>query len=87
MAYLWRWAIELYGRSGLGLGGVAPLSHRELRAWAENTGERPTRREVEALMRIDAALRGAKVVGAEKREAPKPSQSAAWPKRGERRSA
>jgi glutathione S-transferase len=68
--YLWRWAIELFARSGVGLSNVAPLSHQEVYAWMVTTGARPTPREVGALMRIDSALRGLK--GPKKKKGPPP---------------
>lgn len=58
VAYLWRWTIELVGRSGSGMAGAAPLSHEEIRAWAGLTGQHPTPREVGALMKLDRTMRG-----------------------------
>lgn len=56
VGYLWEWAMMLHGRSGVGMGGLAPLSYGTVAHWSALTGERPTRQEVEALMRIDAAM-------------------------------
>jgi hypothetical protein len=54
--YLWGWAMALYGRSGAGTAGFAPLSYQTLQAWSALTGNELTRWEVDALVRIDAAL-------------------------------
>lgn len=56
LAYLWEWVIALHGRSGVGMGGLAPLSYATIAAWAKLTGQRPLPYEVEALMALDAAL-------------------------------
>jgi hypothetical protein len=56
VAYLWDWALELHGRSGVGF-DLAPLTYETVSEWSEWSGERPTWREVQALMDIDRALR------------------------------
>jgi hypothetical protein len=53
------WLYQLYGRSGMGMDGAAPLSHEELRAFCEFYDIRPTPDEVEALMMLDTVLRTA----------------------------
>jgi hypothetical protein len=55
--YLWEWADEMAGRSGVGMSGIAPLSFTTIRDWSELTGGKPTRAEVEALTRLDAVIR------------------------------
>ena len=59
------WAHELHGRSGVGMGGVAPVSHREIEAWARLTHRQPTALEVEALRVLDAVLRHPEIGGDE----------------------
>lgn len=56
LRYLWDWARELHGRSGLGTAGVAPLSYTTVVHWSELTGNKPTHYEVDALMELDAIL-------------------------------
>lgn len=56
VAHLWRWAVELHGRSGGGMGGLMPLSYSELRAWAKLRDIRIRPHEVDALIRIDAVM-------------------------------
>lgn len=55
--YLYRWATELHGRCGVSMAGVNPVSHAEIRAWAELTGTDPRPYEVAAIIEIDAVLR------------------------------
>lgn len=57
LEYLYRWALELVGRSGVGMAGLAPLTYGTVMDWAALTGRRPRPFEVEALMRLDAILR------------------------------
>lgn len=57
LGYLLTWAHSLVGRSGVGMAGLAPLSHAEVVAWAALTDSRPEPWEIDALMEIDAALR------------------------------
>jgi len=56
MEYLWRWALELHGRSGAGMAGAAPLAFSTVMDWARLTGNDPDPLEVEALIAVDAAL-------------------------------
>lgn len=59
-AYLREWLYQLYGRSGVGgMGDTAPLSWREIHAWAEFHGLRPSPDELDALMLLDSVLRKA----------------------------
>lgn len=57
VAYLYDWALELHGRSGIGMEGVSPLSYVTVVTWAQLTGRDPQPDEVEALMLLDAVLR------------------------------
>lgn len=57
LGYLWRWASELYGKSGVSQFGVNPLTYSTLHAWALLTSQWPTPWEVRALMKVDTALR------------------------------
>jgi hypothetical protein len=57
LRYLYRWAAQLTGRSGIGFGAVAPLSYSELDAFCRLTGARPNRLDVEGLMLLDAVMR------------------------------
>ena len=77
------WARSLHGRSGIGFGGVAPLSPVVLEAWrvAMDLGDlHPL--EVEALMYLDAAMFDAGEPEQEKVTLP-PYQRHAWPTRKE----
>lgn len=56
-AYLRDWTFELVGRSGVGMGGAAPLSYTTVRDWALLTHRRPSAWEVEVLIRLDAVVR------------------------------
>jgi hypothetical protein len=57
LEYLRDWAYELVGRSGVGMGGAAPLSYTTIRDWALLTHRRPAAWEVDALIRLDAVIR------------------------------
>lgn len=91
--YLRTWSQRLHGRSGLGMGAIAPLSDVELVAWMIATGERPSPDEVEALMLLDAVRRDPSIVnkpvtadGAATQpvatpKASRPSPASRWPAR------
>jgi hypothetical protein len=49
LLYLWRWYDELSGQRG----GLEPLSHQELDAWARITQRQPSGWEVSVLRRMD----------------------------------
>jgi len=57
LRYLHDWLLQLHGRSGLGFGGIAPLSHQEVEAWARLRDVAPEPHEVEALMVLDGVKR------------------------------
>ena len=54
--YLWNWALQLYGRSGMSMAGLLPLSYTTIAAWAELTEQWPTPREVRALIQLDGEM-------------------------------
>lgn len=83
LAYLHGWAVELVGRSGLTMGGVAPVSHMEIQAWSALSGHVPTVLELEAIRRIDAVIRNPEPPKSED-DAPaltEPRVVKAWPTR------
>lgn len=55
--YLLGWSHELYGRSGVGMDGFAPLTWEALDAWARRTHRNPSPEECRALMQLDSAYR------------------------------
>lgn len=55
--YLWEWAGELVGRSGVGMEGYAPLSFATVESWARLTHRHPTPDDVHALFMLDAVMR------------------------------
>ena len=57
LEYLRDWTYALFGRSGVGMDGVAPLSWRELEAWERGTRYEPSLMDKVMLMRLDAILR------------------------------
>ena len=57
LRYVHDWLLQLHGRSGLGFGGIAPLSHQEVEAWARLRDVAPEPHEVEALMVLDGVKR------------------------------
>jgi hypothetical protein len=80
-AYLRDWLYQIYGRSGVGFGDVAPLSWQTVESWARITGNRPTADEVEMLMALDQTLRKAAAEAREK-EKPTPTKPASQGKNG-----
>ena len=75
LEYLWGWTLELYGRSGVSMAGLNPLTYQTLDAWARLTGRDPMPHEVEALILLDAALRSEP----DDTEADEPPEPPAWP--------
>jgi hypothetical protein len=57
VAYLYEWAMGLFGRSGIGMEGVAPLTFTTIESWARLTDRNLEPHEVEALLEIDLAMR------------------------------
>jgi hypothetical protein len=81
--YLWGWAIELHGRSGVGMNGLAPLTYEAIMSWAVLKSKRPTPFEVDALMILDATLRTASGKDKEetRQESDEPLEERPWPTR------
>ncbi len=80
VAYLWEWVVALHGRSGVGMGGAAPLSYSTVEAWAKLTGHRPLPYEVEALMVLDAAMMSkGDVATSDEADEPEQVVTPAWP--------
>lgn len=81
--YLWKWALELHGRSGVGMSGLAPLTYEAIMAWAALRGVQPTPSEVKALIDITDALNAGS--GERKSEttaaAAEPAPQRPWPER------
>jgi hypothetical protein len=77
VAYLYDWARELFGRSGVSQVGLCPLSHTEIAAWARLTDRNVEPYEVTALIAIDAVMRTDET---EKTE-PEPPRDEAWPEK------
>lgn len=82
--YLRQWSGQLFGRSGAGMSGVAPLSPSEIESWSRITGNAVTPAEVEALLFLDSVRRDPTIVDRQDvdvDEAPAPKLSAAqrWP--------
>ena len=76
MEYLWLWALELHGRSGVNMAGLNPLTYTTVMDWSALTAQYPDPLEVQALMSLDAALRTPEVA---KPDEPKPAPP--WPTR------
>ena len=57
MFYLVGWAEALYGRSGVSMEGLAPLSYSTIEAWARLMGVYPDPLEVQALITLDHVMR------------------------------
>jgi hypothetical protein len=57
LGYLWQWAMELQGRSGVGMAGLNPLSYGTIMDWATLTDQYPEPHEIEALLILDAVMR------------------------------
>jgi len=74
LAYLRDWLFQLVGRSGVGMAGAAPLSYGTIADWARLTGNTPTPDDVEALLYLDAVLRGEQREAAEQAKPIPPSR-------------
>ena len=57
LAYLADWARELYGRSGVDMGGLSPLTYQTIADWAHLTDRMIQPHEVHALMALDSVRR------------------------------
>jgi hypothetical protein len=56
LAYLWDTASELHGRSGVGMGGLMPLSYTTIADYSRLKDVYFKPHEIEALIAIDAAM-------------------------------
>ncbi len=56
LRYLYEWGIELHGRSGVTMSGLAPLTYTTIDAWCRLTEIALEPREVQALMILDSAM-------------------------------
>lgn len=54
--YLIDWVYELFGRSGVGFSGPAPLTYSSIEAWSRLTGTVVSPLEVEALLILDSVM-------------------------------
>lgn len=81
MQHLVDWAYALLGRSGVGMDGAAPLSFREIEAWARLTGEQVEPYEAEAVTVLDAVLRYPETGEEEVQQDAEPEEVPAWPTR------
>lgn len=57
LAYLYDWTMELHGRSGVTMEGLAPLSYGTIGDWARLHGRHPAPHEIDALFLLDTVLR------------------------------
>ncbi len=57
LGYLLDWHHELYGRSGVTMDGLAPLSFATVDSWARLTDRAPLPHEVDALLVLDGVRR------------------------------
>lgn len=78
------WLYQIYGRSGVGFGDVAPLSWQTVESWARITGVDPTADEVEMLMALDQTLRRTAAEAREKHAPHPPSPAQHGAQRGAR---
>lgn len=69
--YLREWSDQLYARSGIGMEGIAPLTHVTIVAWRINTGHAPSADEIDALMQLDTVRRDPSTLKADE---PKPTR-------------
>lgn len=56
LSYLWDWALELHGKSGVNMGGFNPLTYTTIVDWALLTGREIEPHEVDALLALDRVL-------------------------------
>jgi hypothetical protein len=76
--YLYEWSHELFGRSGVGPNGFAPLSYTTIRDWAILTGNDPSLDDVQALIRLDQTMLATEPV---KTPEPVAVSRPAWPEK------
>jgi hypothetical protein len=78
LMYLWKWFLELHGRSGAHMSGINPMSYSEIADWARLTDQHPEPYEVRALIELDSVLLDRD--GAEPDITP-PEPPPAWPEK------
>ena len=76
--YLLEWSDDLYGRSGVGMNGLAPLTWESLDAWARRKNVDVLPHECDALMALDSLRRHPPVESAPA-ETPRPAPP--WPEK------
>jgi len=76
LAYLLGWFEDVFGRSGVGMSGLAPLTWSTLADWSAMTGTVIDAREARALLHLDAVQRNPEIAAIEDRE---PAPMAPWP--------
>ncbi|MFY7948348.1 MAG: hypothetical protein ACOVRP_03950 [Gemmatimonas sp.] len=88
LEYLRGWSRSLFGRSGIGMEGIAPLKPTEVLAWSTLSGHDVTPMEFDALLLLDGVRRDPSVLDDVPRETrPEPATtpnvpaSKRWPKR------
>ena len=59
--HLFNWWAELHNARGEGMNGIAPITYRDLDAWARVTGRAPEPFEFDLLLTMDATYRAAMV--------------------------
>jgi len=55
LVYVWEWYVALANARGDSGGGPQPLGWRDLDAWSNLTGARPSPFELQCLMELDVA--------------------------------
>lgn len=81
LRYLYDTAVQLVGRSGTSMSGFNALSPTVLRDWCKLTGEEFSAHEVDALFRLDSALRWSPESEKESPAKSEPLEIAPWPQR------
>ena len=56
LRYLYDWALEICGRSGVSQLGVAPVTYSTIESWMRLTGNQVSRRELRVLIQLDHVL-------------------------------
>lgn len=56
LRYLYDWARDLHGRSGIGPHGLNPLTYTTIADWSRLTGTTVYPHEVQALLALDAVM-------------------------------
>jgi hypothetical protein len=81
LEYLRQWSRALFGRSGIGMEGIAPLKPTEVLAWAQLSGQEVTPAEFDALLLLDAVRRDPSIVDTKgvSRETPAGNAAPKWP--------